>query len=108
VAVPAGTAVVREGDPGELFYIVEEGALAVTVAGETRPPIHPGGFFGEIALLRDTPRTATVTATDDCRLLTLGREQFLAAVTGHAETAAAADLVVSRRLGALRPAVSAI
>jgi predicted MFS family arabinose efflux permease len=108
VAVPAGTAVVREGDPGELFYIVEEGALAVTVAGEARPPIHPGGFFGEIALLRDTPRTATVTATDDCRLLTLGREQFLAAVTGHAETAAAADLVVSRRLGALRPAVSAI
>jgi MFS family permease len=108
VAVPAGTAVVREGDPGELFYIVEEGALAVTVAGEPRPRIHPGGFFGEIALLRDTPRTATVTASDDCRLLTLGREQFLAAVTGHAESAAAADLVAARRLAALRPAVSAI
>jgi MFS family permease len=108
VDVAAGTAVVREGEPGDEFYIVEEGALAVTVAGEPRPPIHPGGFFGEIALLRDTPRTATVSATTDCRLLALGREQFLAAVTGHAESAAAADLVVARRLGALRPAVSAI
>jgi hypothetical protein len=108
VTVLAGTAVVREGDPGELFYIVEEGALAVTVSGEPRPPIHPGGFFGEIALLRDTPRTATVTASEDCRLLTLGREQFLAAVTGHAETAAAADLVAARRLAALRPAVATL
>jgi MFS family permease len=108
VEAAAGDVVVREGDPGDDFYIVEAGTLAVTVAGDTRPPIHPGGFFGEIALLRDSPRTATVTATSDCRLLALGRDQFLAAVTGHAESAAAADLVVSRRLAALRPAVSAI
>ncbi len=108
VAVAAGTAVVREGEPGDEFYIVEEGALAVTVGGEARTPIHAGGFFGEIALLRETPRTATVTATTDCRLLTVEREQFLAAVTGHAESAAAADLVVSRRLAALRPAVTTI
>ncbi len=108
IAVPAGTAVVREGEPGELFYIVEEGALTVAVGGEQRAPIHTGGFFGEIALLRDTPRTATVTASDDCRLLTLGREQFLAAVTGHAESAAAADLVAARRLAALRPAVATL
>jgi CRP-like cAMP-binding protein len=49
-----------------------------------------------------------VTATTDCRLLTVEREHFLAAVTGHAESAAAADLVVSRRLAALRPAVTTI
>jgi len=108
VAAASGDIVVREGDAGDEFYVVEEGTLAVAVAGEPRPPIHPGGFFGEIALLRDSPRTATVTATSDCRLLALGRDQFLAAVTGHAESAAAADLVVSRRLAALRPAVSAI
>jgi MFS family permease len=108
VAVAEDTVVVREGDAGDDFYIVEEGTLAVTVGAEPRPPIHPGGFFGEIALLRDTPRTATVRATSDCRLLALGRDQFLAAVTGHAETAAAADLVVARRLGSLRPAVSPI
>jgi MFS family permease len=108
VGAAAGDVVVREGDPGDEFYIVDQGALAVTVGGEPRPPIHPGGFFGEIALLRDSPRTATVTATTDCRLLALGRDQFLAAVTGHAESAAAADLVVSRRLASLRPSVSAI
>jgi predicted MFS family arabinose efflux permease len=108
VEAAAGDVVVRKGDPGDDFYIVEAGTLAVTVDGDPRPPIHPGGFFGEIALLRDSPRTATVTATSDCRLLALGRDQFLAAVTGHAESAAAADLVVSRRLAALRPAVSPI
>jgi MFS family permease len=108
VAVPEDTVVVREGDAGDEFYVVEHGTLAVTVGGEPRPPIHPGGFFGEIALLRDSPRTATVRATSDCRLLALGRDQFLAAVTGHAESAAAADLVVARRLGSLRPAVSPI
>jgi MFS family permease len=106
VAVAAGTAVVREGDPGEDFYIVERGELAVSVAGAAAAPIAAGGFFGEIALLRETPRTATVTATTDCTLLALEREQFLAAVTGHAESAAAADLVVARRLAALRPAVT--
>jgi MFS family permease len=108
VEVPEGTVVVREGDPGDQFYIVKEGALAVTVGGQARTPILAGGFFGEIALLRETPRTATVTATADCRLLTVEREQFLAAVTGHADSAAAADLVVSRRLAALRPAVTTV
>ena len=108
VEVPEGMVVVREGDPGDQFYIVEEGALAVTVGGQARTPILAGGFFGEIALLRETPRTATVTATADCRLLTVEREHFLAAVTGHADSAAAADLVVSRRLAALRPAVTTV
>jgi MFS family permease len=108
VEVPEGTVVVREGDPGDQFYIVEEGALAVTVGGQARTPILAGGFFGEIALLRETPRTATVTATTDCRLLAVEREHFLAAVTGHADSAAAADLVVSRRLAALRPAVTTV
>ena len=108
VAVPSGTAVVREGDPGDEFYIVETGALRVAVGGMPGAPIHAGGFFGEIALLRDVPRTATVTATTDCVLLALEREQFLAAVTGHADSAAAADLVAARRLAALRPAVTPI
>jgi predicted MFS family arabinose efflux permease len=108
VSVPAGTAVVREGDPGDEFYIVEQGAVRVTVGGIPGAPIHAGGFFGEIALLRDVPRTATVTATTDCVLLALERDQFLAAVTGHADSAAAADLVAARRLAALRPAVTTI
>ena len=71
VSVAAGTEVGREGDHGDEFYIVEQGALAVTVGGVPAMPIHSGGFFGEIALLRDTPRTATVTATTDCALVAL-------------------------------------
>ena len=82
---PAGTVVIREGDPGETFYIVESGSVEVSRGGQ---PIRTlgavGDGFGEIALLRDIPRTATVTAITDTVLLTLGRREFLAAVTGHA------------------------
>jgi hypothetical protein len=57
-----------------------------------------GEGFGEIALLRDVPRTATVTALAESTLLVLGRDAFLAAVTGHPAAAAEADRVVAARL----------
>ena len=106
--VPAGTTVITEGDTGDLFYLLVSGEATVTAEGEHRASITDGGFFGEIALLRDTPRTATVTAATDLELLSLDRDEFLAAVTGHAVSAAEADLVVSQRLSALRPGVSAL
>jgi CRP-like cAMP-binding protein len=77
----------------------------VTVDGAAAPELGPGDAFGEIALLRDVPRTATVAALEDTRLLALEREHFLAAVTGHPDSTAAADEVVGARLGALRPAL---
>ncbi len=58
----------------------------------------PGDFFGEIGLLRDVPRTATVTAVEDTVLLVLAREDFLSAVTGQGDAFRAADDVVSYRL----------
>jgi len=96
--VEAGTVVVREGDVGDRFYIVTEGELDVTQDGVKIAELEPGGYFGEIALLRDTNRTATVTARSDAVLYALDREEFLAAVTGHPQSSEAAESVMSARL----------
>ena len=97
VRLPAGSAVVTEGDVGDLFYVIGEGA--VEVAGKT---LGEGDSFGEIALLRDVPRTATVTATTDVVLYALERDVFVAAVTGHAPAHATAEAVVASRLGGFK------
>ena len=100
VRVAAGSVVFREGDPGDRFYVVERGE--VTVEPEGRPPVTlgRGDYFGEIALLRDVPRTATVRARTDAELWALERDIFIAAVTGHAPSAQAADAVIATHLGA--------
>lgn len=93
-----GTVVVREGDAGDRFYIVAEGTLDVSQDGIGIGELTRGGYFGEIALLRDTSRTATVTAQTDVVLYALDRDDFLAAVTGHPQSAEAAETVMSARL----------
>ena len=105
VEVGASTEVIRQGHPGDRVYIVASGELAVDVDGRPGADLGPGEVFGEIALMRDVPRTASVRAVTDSSLFTLGRDDFLAAVTGHATSAAEADIVVSTRLAALRPGV---
>jgi MFS family permease len=101
--LPAGTLILRRGDPGDRFYVIASGE--VEIEGRRHGP---GAFFGEIALLRDVPRTASVTAATDVRLLTLEREEFIAAVTGHEPSAAAAEAIVSARLGSLRTGVAPV
>ncbi len=96
--VDAESMIVREGDAGDRFYIVAEGALDVTQEGAALGSLGPGDYFGEIALLRETSRTATVTARTDAVLYALDREDFLAAVTGHPQSAEAAESVMSARL----------
>ncbi len=96
--VEPGTVIVREGDEGDRFYLVAEGELEVSQDGVTISGLGPGGYFGEIALLRDTTRTATVTARTAAVLYALDREEFLAAVTGHPQSAEAAETVMSARL----------
>ena len=96
--VEAGSVIVREGDEGDRFYIVADGELEVWQDHVTIGGLAAGDYFGEIALLRDTSRTATVIATTDAVLYALDREDFLAAVTGHAQSAEAAETVMSARL----------
>jgi MFS family permease len=102
VDVPAGGVVFNKGDPGDLFYAIDEGTIEVLV--DERPPVvlGHGDFFGEIALLRDVPRTATVRARTDAKLYALGRDEFIPAVTGYAPSRAAADKVIGMRLGPAR------
>lgn len=96
--VDAGTVIVREGDAGDRFYIVAEGEIEVSQYDRAVSELAPGGYFGEIALLRDVPRTTTVTARTDAVLYALDRDDFLAAVTGHPQSAEAAETVMSARL----------
>jgi MFS family permease len=98
IHVPAGETVVREGDRGDRFFLVAEGRLDVSCERGAYPPVGAGDVFGEIALLQDVPRTATVTARDDCLLYVLDRESFLCAVFSHTSAAGAARRVVSERL----------
>ena len=91
----AGTPILREGEAGDRFYVVRAGT--VEILGRR---FGPGTGFGEIALLRDVSRTATALAVTDVELVALARGPFVAAVTGHAPAAAAADTVVAARLGA--------
>jgi hypothetical protein len=108
VRFPAGSVVVRQGDPGTQFFVVADGELDVGVDGRPAPSLAAGQYFGEIALLRDLPRTATVTARTDVELYALERDEFVSAVTGHPESAKSADAVIGARLGALRTSVGSV
>jgi MFS family permease len=98
--VPAGTAVVAEGEPGDRFYVVAEGELDVTAGGRELRRLHRGEGFGELALLREVPRTATVTALTDARLYALDKASFLASVSSHPYAADEAERLVHERLPA--------
>ena len=97
---PAGAVVIREGEPGDLFYLIVAGSAAVSVHGTPRPSLQRGDCFGEIALLRDIPRTATIKAEQPLRTLVLGQQEFLTAVTGNCTSRTAADGLAAQRLSA--------
>ncbi len=101
-SVAAGDVVVRAGDVGDRFYLVASGELEITGEG-VLGRVGEGGFFGEIALLRDVPRTATVQALADSDLYVLSRNDFLAAVLAHAGVRAAGEAVAEKRLPVVGP-----
>jgi MFS family permease/antitoxin (DNA-binding transcriptional repressor) of toxin-antitoxin stability system len=98
VEVPPGAVIMRKGEPGNRFYVIADGEVEVTRDGRPVARLGPGAYFGEIALLRDVPRTATVTATTPTTLLVLERADFLEAVTGHPVAREAADVTIRERL----------
>ena len=98
VSVPAGVVFVREGEASDRFFVIVSGQVEVTHDLAVLRHEGPGEFFGEIGLLRDVPRTATVTTVEDTELLALDRDDFLGAVTGQIDATRAAEDIVTRRL----------
>jgi MFS family permease len=99
VEVPAGETIFRQGDAGDHFYIVDSGEVEIEIDGREANVLRPGDSFGEIALLRDIPRTGTARARKETKLYALDREAFVGAVTGHAASSEAAEGIVVARLG---------
>ena len=98
VRAGAGEEIVRQGEPGELFYVIDDGTVEVAVDGKPAHELGRGDSFGEIALLRNVPRTATVTARTDVVLYALDRRTFIPAVTGSGPSLSAAEAVIGMRL----------
>ena len=94
----AGKTILTRGERGDAFFVIAEGTVEVAPAEGSARQLGPGDHFGEIALLRDVPRTATIVATTDVELLELPGEEFVAAVSGNADVLRAADAVVASRL----------
>lgn len=98
VEVGAGDVVCAEGEPGERYYVIVSGQASVTIRGSLIRTLGVGDTFGEIALLRRIPRTATVTAVSPLVLRSIESEPFVSAVTGQGEAADQAEQLVTRLL----------
>jgi trk system potassium uptake protein TrkA len=88
IEVPAGTELIREGEAGHEFFAIAEGEVEISKDGETIATEQSGDVFGEIALLHDIPRTATVTTTVPSRLYVLNRQAFRSIVADSFAAAA--------------------
>jgi MFS family permease len=94
-----GEEIIRQGDHGDRFYVIDEGTVDIVIDGSPIGQRFAGDCLGEIALLRDTPRTATVIAATPLRLIELTRADFLAGALSHPRSAFAAESLVDERLG---------
>ena len=97
VEVPAGTYIIREGEAGDHFYAIAAGEVEVRRGGIDLGTRGRGEGVGEIALLRDVPRTADVIARGPTRLFALDRTAFVVALTGHEPARLEADRIIDER-----------
>jgi MFS family permease len=100
VSYATGEPIIRQGDAADRFYILSSGRAEVAADGRRLGELEPGDSFGEIALLRDVPRTASVVAVGPVGAFALDRGDFLAAVCGDQRSLTAAEAVVRERLSA--------
>jgi MFS family permease len=103
-----GVALIREGEGGDHYLIVASGTVDVSQEGRHLRRLGPGSGVGEISLLRDTPRTATVRAVGHVRAFALARGPFLSAVTGHNSVRTVAEHIVEGHLGRTTPGADAL
>jgi len=99
MSVAAGTVLIREGDHGDRVYVIDGGSFEVVRGGTQLAILGEGDAVGEIALLKDVPRTATVTAREDAQVLAVDRDHFLQAVTGFALSLEEAHRTAEARTG---------
>jgi MFS family permease len=95
-----GVMVVRQGDHGDRFFVIERGTVQVVRDGSITGELGDGDCFGEIALLRDVPRVASVVARTPLRVQSLARDEFLAAIGGPSACRAAAEQLAADRIDA--------
>jgi MFS family permease len=103
LVVERGDRLFAQGDTGDRFYVIRDGTVEISIDGKVVTHLGPGEFFGEIALLRDEPRSASASAESRASLLTLRREDFIAAITGNPASRRAANAAVAARLATARP-----
>jgi MFS family permease len=101
ISLRSGEVLIRQGDEGDRFYVITAGEVTIEKDGAEVARGAPGMYVGEIALLRDVPRTATVRAVGDVDVLALERDDFLDAVTGSRRSVRAADARMDRRIAEL-------
>jgi CRP-like cAMP-binding protein len=99
VPTPSGTVVIREGDAGDRYYAVAKGELEITRSAVVQQTVCRGAGFGEIALIRDVPRQATVTALCDSLLYSLEKDVFIETITGNVAASQEAGTVITEYLG---------
>jgi hypothetical protein len=100
VTYPSGTTIITEGDIGDRFYVLVDGAAEASVGGRLMAQMEAGDSFGEIALLHRVPRTASVVARTPTTAYAIDCEAFRAAVAGDRQSLAAAEAIIDTRLAA--------
>jgi CRP/FNR family transcriptional regulator, cyclic AMP receptor protein len=108
VEVPEGTLITRIGDAGDSFFVIIDGMAAVRTPVGTGSQLQPGDFFGEMSLLDGEPRSATIVAATDLRLLSVDRSHFWRLLDENPELIRRILTVLSRRVRRLEQTIHAM